>query len=309
MRILKYAIKNIKRNAFLSLSSILVISLIIFFINVLILLNYTTDILISRIVWRLTFSVVLDKWYTSENSDVVELISSLRSVGKNMEVNYVSPEEALFEMWKNNPDLIKIIESESENPLPAHIKISWSNIDQYDTINWIIKQYQNVLLYDEKSLKSKIVDFKTQYESVKSVTGVLYSVKIWIYFIIFFFIFSVFVIIYNIIWNFIFFYRDEIKITKLVWWDDIFIYGPFSIQWLLYTIISTGFSFLFFFYLVLTLDKYLIDFPLFISGFIDSNTRYFLYEIAWVSVIGMLSWFLSSKKFISKSIKTEKILK
>ena len=61
MRILKYAIKNIKRNAFLSLSSILVLSLIIFFINILILVNFTTDELIVNINKRLSLSLTLNR--------------------------------------------------------------------------------------------------------------------------------------------------------------------------------------------------------------------------------------------------------
>jgi cell division protein FtsX len=119
----------------------------------------------------------------------------------------------------------------------------------------------------------------------------------------------VFIIIYNIIGNFIFFYRDEIKITKLVWGDNIFIYWPFSVQGLLYTAFSSILSIIIFIYIIKTVNIYLIDdFPWFINRFLKLNSQYFLYEIFWISLIWLISWFLSSHKFISKAGSKEKFL-
>ncbi len=112
MRILKYAIKNIKRNAFLSLSSILVLSLIIFFINILILVNFTTDELIVNINKRLSLSLTLNRGYTNENSEVIELTSSLKSISKDLKVEYISPDAALSTMKMWDPELTKLVETE-----------------------------------------------------------------------------------------------------------------------------------------------------------------------------------------------------
>ncbi len=309
MRILKYAIKNIKRNAFLSLSSILVLSLIIFFINILILVNFTTDELIVNINKRLSLSLTLNRGYTNENSEVIELTSSLKSISKDLKVEYISPDAALSTMKMWDPELTKLVETEWENPLPSSIKVDNIWLNDYDKINWIVSKYKWVVLYDENKFKRKIVDYKDQYERINSVIKVLNSIKLGIYSIIWFFIFSVFVIIYNIIWNFIFFYRDEIKITKLVGWDDVFIYWPFSVQWFLYTLISTLLSFLIFIYIIKTINIYLIeDFPWFVNRFLQANSKYFLYEFICISTIWMISWFLSSKIFISRSNSKQKIL-
>lgn len=302
MRIFKYAIKNIQRNMFLSFSSVLVLTLIIFFINILMLVNFTTDEIIKNINSRLTISISLNKWYTNENSEVIELISWIRSVDRELTVTYISPEEALSVIKNRDPELTKVVESDSENPLPASIKIENIWLREYSNINDVISKYKWVIVYDETKFKKRLVDYKTQYDRIDNVIKVFHSIKLWIYAIIWFFIFSVFIIIYNIIGNFIFFYRDEIKITKLVWWDNIFIYWPFSIQWLLYTGFSSVLSLLIFVYIIKTVNIYLIDnFPQFINSFLIAYWYFFFYEIIWVWLIWTISWFLSSHKFINKT--------
>lgn len=301
MRILKYALKNIKRNVFLSASSVLVLTLIIFFINILLLVNYTTDVLIKNINSRLTISITLNKWYSNENSEVIELISWIRTINKDLKVNYISPEEALNTIKIRDPDLTRVVETDSENPLPASIKVENIGLREYGDIDQVISKYKWVIVYDEKKFKKKITDYRAQYDRIDAVIKVFSSIKFWIYSIIVFFVFSVFIIIYNIIGNFIFFYRDEIKITKLVWWDNVFIYGPFSVQWFLYTFLSSIISLLIFIYIIKTVNIYLIDnFPKFINDFLWLNWKYFVYETIGISFIWILSWFLSSHKFINK---------
>lgn len=300
MRILKYAIKNIKRNTFLSISSFLVLSLLIFFIHILLLVNFTTDKLIENINKRLSMSVILQKWYSNDNSEVVELISWLRWIGDNLEVSYISSQEAFAVLKKTDPELTKVVEEDSENPLPASIKIENMNVNQYNDINEQISKYKWIIVYDEQKFKKKIIAYRDQYNKIQTVISVFISIKYWIIWIISFFIFSVFIIIYNTIWNFIFFHRDEIKVTKLVWWDNIFIYWPFSVQGFLYTFFSTIFSLIIFLYIIKTVNIYLIEnFPDFINEFLSKNSLYFLYELLILSLIGLISWFLSSIKFIS----------
>lgn len=302
MRILKYAIKNIQRNVFLSFSSVLVLTLIIFFINILMLVSFTTDELIKNINSRLTISITLRKWFSNENSEVVELISWIKAVSKNLNVTYISPEEALSTISARDPELLKVVESDSENPLPASIKVENIWLIEYSAINDVISVHKWAVVYDENKFKKNITWYKQQYDKIDGVIKVFHSIRLWIYSIIGLFIFSVFIIIYNIIGNFIFFYRDEIKITKLVWWDNIFIYWPFSFQWLLYTLFSGLLSLMIFLYIIKTINIYLIDdFPKFINMFLSTYWLFFVYEILWISFIWMLSWFLSSHKFINKT--------
>ncbi|NCP77228.1 hypothetical protein GW830_03810 [bacterium] len=94
----------------------------------------------------------------------------------------------------------------------------------------VVKRYTGIIQYDEERSKKSLTDYRAQYDRIQGLINILLSVQYGIYGIIGFFIFAVFIIIYNSIGNFVFFYRDEIKIIRLVGGENFFIYGPFAIQ-------------------------------------------------------------------------------
>ncbi|HBA44472.1 TPA: hypothetical protein DCZ31_00335 [Patescibacteria group bacterium] len=107
----------------MSFSSILVLSLIIFFINILLLVNFTVDTITSNVNDRLTISLNLKSSYTNENSEVIELITNIKLFNKTLNVSYISQEDAFSILRKRDPELAKVIESEKDNPLPSSILI------------------------------------------------------------------------------------------------------------------------------------------------------------------------------------------
>lgn len=110
MRILKYAIKNTIRNPFLSLSSILVISLLIFFINVLFFIEYVTASITDNINDRLSISLNLKTGYTADNTEVIECIGALKATNLGVQVQYISREEAFEILRKRDKELARVIE-------------------------------------------------------------------------------------------------------------------------------------------------------------------------------------------------------
>ena len=285
MRILKYAIKNIIRNPFLSISSIGVIALIAFFINILLLVNHATHSMVNRIEDRLSLSVYLRNSYTDRNSEVIQLLSDLKALGQGITIAYESPADALAKLKKLDPELVKVIENDSDNPLPASIIISKINREQYEAVDDTVGKYKNIIVFDEKASKNKLIDYRAQYKKIQSLTGVVNNVIVGVYFIIGFFIFTVFLIVYSIIGNFVFYYRDEIKITKLVGGDNVYVYGPFSIQGLLYTTIASVASLTLFIYILWSLPFSLFDDATFVSTFLASSALYFLIEIAGLAFV------------------------
>ena len=59
-RIAKYSVKNILRNKFLSISSVLVLTLLMFFINILIILHDVSFKLIDIVNSKMTISLYLE---------------------------------------------------------------------------------------------------------------------------------------------------------------------------------------------------------------------------------------------------------
>gem|GEM_PF-313824 len=301
MRLLKYALKNTIRNPFLSLSSILVISLLIFFINTLFFIEYVTTSLTENINDRMSLSLNLKPGYTGDNSEVIAAMSALKQASPSVSIEYLSKEEAFEILKKRDQELVRIIEGDKENPLPSSIVIKNIPLGEYPQIDSTVKRFKGIIQYDEERSQKSLVDYQSQYERIQGLINILLSIRYGIYGIISLFIFSVFIIIYNSIGNFVFFYRDEIKIIRLVGGENIFIYGPFSIQGFLYTLAAYALGTSVFVYLIKNINFSLItDFPLFIDRFFVLYGNIFLIELAVVTVVGILSGFLSSRRFIGK---------
>jgi cell division protein FtsX len=140
--------------------------------------------------------------------------------------------------------------------------------------------------------------YKAQYSRITSIITKLKALGVWLYAIIGIFVFAIWIITYSIIWNFIYYYRDEIYITKLVWWSKGFIYWPFSLQWAIYSMIAFFISLSMFYVFVkfgvtaIFGSSYSLDLI-----FNNSNLIFFL-ELVLFMIIWAFSWYFSSKKYL-----------
>ncbi len=295
IRILKYSIKNILRNKFLSISSILVLTLLMFFINILLVLHSVSFKLIDSINSKLTISLYLKETYDKNSLEVIDFMRDLSNISKSIVSTYKSKDELKEEMKQRDPKLVWILWR--DNPLPNTITVSNVALDEYESLNNIIER-KMYLLDNWWSTKDKsFANYNSQYEKIINVISTLNTLRLGLYAIISIFLLSISVIVYSIIWNFIYYYKDEIYVTKLVWWNNLFIYWPFSLQWIIYSIVSFFFS-AFFFILLLNNINYLFpsDWAL---DFLFNNIYFnFWIEILLFSLIWWISWYFSSKKYI-----------
>lgn len=293
-RLLKYAVKNILRNKFLSLSSVLVLTLLMFFINILFLLNNVSWKIIESINDKLTISLYLNEEYDNESIDVLDLMSDIRKSFVDISVVYKTKEEVLDSLREKDPDLVKILER--TNPLPNTISISNISLPEYESLNRIIEN-KLYILSDKEADKEYFSNYSVQYKRINDVIVILDHIQIWLYSIILVFVISISIIIYSIIWNFIYYFRDEIYITRLVGWWKSFIYWPFVIQWMIYSFLSFLLSTLVF-WLMIKNSKVLF-WEVYETKFLFANAdEIFLMELWVFLLIWWFSWFLSSRKYI-----------
>lgn len=294
--IFKYSIKNILRNKFLSFSSVLVLILLMFFINILLVLHNVGFKLIDSINDKMSISLYLNDSYDENDLEVINLMNWIKTLSKEIDVQYKTKEVLLEELRTQDPKLVWILEW--ENPLPNTILISNIWLDQYTSVNDLIKKRIEILdnSWDAQSTQS-FVDYDEQYNRIINIISILNILKVWLYIIIWIFLLSIAVIVYSIIWNFIYYYRDEIYITKLVGWSNIFIYWPFVLQWIIYTFVSFLFA-MTLFILLLKNISYIFSWD-HSFDFIYNN----LWMIMWIELIVFvliwaLSWYVSSKKYV-----------
>jgi cell division transport system permease protein len=288
-KLLKYSIKNILRNKFLSISSILVLTLLMFFINLLLVVHSTSFELINYVNNKMSISLYLKDEYDKNTKDVIDLKENLKKISPNSKIIYKSKDELLEEIRQQDIKLVQILEK--QNPLPNTITISDIPISDYEKLNYAIEWKLYLFSWnDSDNLENKdevFASYKSQYSRITSVIKILKTLWFWLYLIIAIFIFAIWIITYSIIWNFIYYYRDEIYITKLVWWSKAFIYWPFSLQWMIYSIIAFFISISVFYFFV----EYWIT-----SIFGTTYSLDFIFKNAWI--IFPLELLLFSSSFI-----------
>ena len=291
-RISKYAVKNTLRNKFLSLSSVLVLTLLMFFINILVLLHDVSHTIIDGINSKMSISLYLKDWYNLNSADVTWLMDSIQSVSPVVELEYKSKDEILNDIKAKEPDLVKMLER--NNPLPNTIVISNIPLEVYEKINPFIENKWYILAQNDLDTE-EFSNYSVQYKKIQSVINLINLLQVGLYVIIGIFLLSIFVITYSVIWNFIYYFRDEIYITRLVGWGRQFIYWPFVIQWMIYSAIAFVFSLIIF---ITLLQNFNVAFDT--EYVLWASRLIFLQEfIIFMLVWGMSGW-LSSWKYLKK---------
>lgn len=295
-RLFKYSIKNILRNKFLSFSSVIVLALLMFFINLLMIMHNLSNNLIQIVNSKLTISLYLKDEYTKDHISVKSLTDTISKEISGVKIEFKTKDEVLEDMRKKDEELVSIIKS--QNPLPATINLSNIKMEEYEKLNTII-EWKFWILTDFRT--NSTYDYRTQYDRIIKIIQILKTLKTALYVIIWVFLLSIFVITYSIIWNFIYHYRDEIYITKLVWWSNNFIYWPFVFQWIIYSIIwfflSTNVFLVFVNNASVFFDKSKVK-----EYIINSDLNFILLlQLAIFIFIWSLSSFLSSRKYMKNN--------
>lgn len=304
MRLLSYALSNISRNRWLSFSSTLVLALLIFFVNVFFFLFHGTEYFISTINDRISISLNLKDGYTADNIRVNNLVKDISLSVSWAKIDYISASGALEIFRERDPELAKLIEDESENPLPNTLQIQNIEINQYETLNTIIASYQDTIEYDKENFDRKLLSYKSQYTRIYAIVSFLQSVQFAILVLVILFCFTVWVIMYLIIGNFIFFHRDEIKIIELVGGGNSFLYGPFVLQATIYALWATLIALLSVYFLLSLrfLEKIFLEqnLDVFIDSFLFRLTSFSLIEVLIFCFIGAISGYIAARKYTQK---------
>lgn len=298
IRIFSYAVQNILRNTFLSLSSILILTLLMFFINILIVIHGVSFRIIDAINDRLTISLYLKDEYDENSLEVLALQNELRQTIPQVLISYKTKDDVLEEIRARDPELVNILEL--QNPLPETITIENIPLQQYQQLNTLIEKRMYILL--EQNLPENeeyFSSYSRQFERITTVIQVLNLLQLWLYIIIVTFIISIAIIVYSIIGNFIYYYRDEIYITRLVGGSKFFLSWPFTLQAILYVSISFILSTVLFILLISNIS-YIFELSE-IHDVYPGNIVFilFLQALIFLSVWG-LSGFFSSQKYITK---------
>jgi cell division protein FtsX len=136
------------RNSFLSFSSVLVLTLLMFFINILFLLHDVSFRIIDGVNDKLTISLYLEEGYNKNSGEVIGLLGEIGQGFPNIEAIYKTKEQVLNEIREQDPNLVKILER--QNPLPETISLNNIALEQFSQLNTIIQSKQDILAQSQE---------------------------------------------------------------------------------------------------------------------------------------------------------------
>ncbi|MDO8443122.1 MAG: permease-like cell division protein FtsX [bacterium] len=231
-RIIKYGVQGFKRNSWLSVTTIIVMTLTLLVFVGLILFSVLTTDTINLLKEKIDISVYF-KNETSEDS-ILKIKRSLESLSEVKIIEYISRDEALKifkERHKEDVTISEAIDVLETNPLSASLNIKAKDPKDYPVItaylnNENLKEQVEQVSYNQNQVVidrlATIVDTVQKSGMVLililSLVAVLVSLN------------AIMLAIHST--------REEISIMRLVGATNIFIRGPYIVQGILYGLIA-----------------------------------------------------------------------
>lgn len=232
-RVIRTGCINFVRNFTLSVAAtaVMVITLTIVLFSVI--ANATFNNTINDINSKIDISIYLKDSVTDQQRD--QFISELSGLSNVESIEYLSKEQVLEQYREDNKDNIDLLLaiSQTDNPLPATIKIDPLDPSNNEEIKKVVESETNKQLQSDETSYSG--DRKEAIDKITHATSVLQRAVL--IGIIVFGVISM-LIIFNTIQMAIFNRREELRIMRLLGATPWYIRGPFIVETMVYGIIS-----------------------------------------------------------------------
>ncbi len=296
-RIAKSGFVSFWRNGFVSLSSVLIITVTLFSLGCMIFAGALLQSSLKEVKGKVDVNVYFVP--TAAESDVLSLKKKLESLPEVAGVEYVSRDQALAsfkEKHANDETTLQALAELGENPLGAILNIKAKQTSQYEGIAKFldsesgtpgtfvdkINYYQNKTAIDTLT---KMIDGGTRIAIALCLVLILISVMI----------------VFNTIRLAIYIAREEISVMRLVGASNRFVRGPFIISGVMYGVFSALITLIVFYPATYWVSKVTSTF---FSGF--SLFSYYTGNFAGIggvillagAVLGAFSSYLAVRKYL-----------
>lgn len=231
-RIIKFAWQNLGRNLWLTIMTMVVLSVTLFSVNVLISLNVVTGAVAKSLENRIDVSVYVKAGATDDEKN--GLRSYLVGLPQIADVKTVSPEDALVAFrarHAGDTEVLKALDEIGENPLGATYVVTAKSLDQYPAIISALDHPAYRDLITEKNFE----DYSTLIAKVQDIRDRVSGFGIALLVV---FALLAMVIMVNVVRVAIFTHKEEIGIMKLVGAGGSFIRGPYLVESVIFSLFS-----------------------------------------------------------------------
>ncbi len=289
-RIFYSAFKNIWRNKILTISTLIIISLIVFIFHVILSVHFLTKSGIEELNKKVDIILYLQD--EIDYLSVTQFINEIKKITNVENAFYTSKKEALDTILLKYPNRGDPFEEyDIDNPLPASITIITKDPNEHEKI---------IDEINSSNYKSLITNFEKNQENLE-ITKKLISISTFtknlLVAIIISFSIGATLIIMNALHLTIQNRSKEIAIQQLVGADLKFIRLPFVIEGVFYGLFSSIISFVMTYIFFTNTNLFLVDFENFYTAFYELSIWQFLFCIT----ISVSASMLAIQRYINKS--------
>jgi cell division transport system permease protein len=239
-RIFRAGFLDFWRNGFVSLASILVMTVTLFVVGM---------ALFVGVILQSTLSELRDKAdvnvYFTQNApeeQILQLKTSLEALPQVQHVDFISSDEALAdfrERHQNDQLTLQALQELGANPLGAVLNVKAKDISQYDSIAQFLEQQQALASGGQASIIDKVNYFDDQHrQALDRLQNITTSAGRLGLIIILIFILVTIAISFNTLRLAIYTSREEIQVMRLVGAGSFYIRAPFMVEGVLYGLIA-----------------------------------------------------------------------
>lgn len=300
-RIVRAGFLDFWRNAFVSFSSIIVMTVTLFVVGLVIfagvMLNFTVAELRNKVDVSIYFLT------TAPEERIMGLKSALEARPEVVSVTYISREEALAqfrERYKDDQLALQALEELGTNPLEASLQIRAKDISQYEAIAQFAQNSDSadgtatsidkISFYDAK--------YRLALDKLQRITDSAQRLGLIVIAIL---IATTIAISFNTLRLAIYSSREEIQVMRLVGAGSFFIRAPFMIEGMLYGLVAGVVTLLLFYPLTWWLGSATADFFGGINVFTYYLENFFMFFAVIVGTgvgLGAIASFLAVRRYL-----------
>lgn len=231
LRVIKFSLQDIARNIWLSIITIIIITLALFSVNLLLAVKVLTSATVGAVKEKVDISLYL-KSDAPENL-ILALKSDISNLDSVKQVDYISKQtaiESFREKHKNNPEILQALLELGKNPLSPSLIIKPKDINNYDDLIVSLNKIDNDIIESRNFDDHKAILAKINNIAEKANEAGLFISSLFVVITI--------LVVYNAVRVAIFTHKREIGIMKLVGASTWFIRAPYLISGMIYALLG-----------------------------------------------------------------------
>lgn len=299
-RVFRSGFVNFWRNSFVSLASVLVMTITLSVVGLLLFVGVVLNASLNELRDKVDVNVYFLR--SASEKDILSLQEAIEKLPEVKETEYISREQALadFRARHQSDELtLQALDELGENPLGAVLNIRAKEVSQYESIAKFLDGKQSL-----SAGGSQIVDrvnYAQNKLAIERLTRIIEAARTLGFAIIAIFAVISILITFNTIRLIVFMSREEISVMRLVGASSMYIRGPFVVEGMMYGGIAGVLTLLLFVPLTYWLGPVTEDF---FSGV--NIATYYLYNFFQIFLLivgsgicmGALSSYLAVRRYL-----------